>query len=189
MRPIALIVAAAAGLMATSAYAAAPVGPVSEINISIGSWLDQKRVDRVDDRDLAYLKDELRKSVESQLARTGKLSDAGGGRLDLVIEDAVANRPTLQEMRYYPSLSYRSYATGGAEITGVYVAPDGTRTPIGYVRHEMDIRDARFAYTWRDVNRAFDSFAVALAKGEADDELKPRTEKYHPGRNWDIAWR
>ena len=189
MRPIAIIVAAAAGLMATSAYDAAPVGPVSEINISIGSWLDQKRVDRVDDRDLAYLKDELRKSVETELSRNGKLSATGGGRLELVIEDAVANRPTLQEMRYYPSLSYKSFATGGAEITGVYVAPDGTRTPIGFVRQEVDIREAAYAYTWRDANRAFDSFAVALTKGQADAELKPRTEKYRPGRNWDIAWR
>jgi hypothetical protein len=189
MRPIALIVAAAAGLMATSASAAAPIGPVSQINITIGSWLDQKRVDRVDDRDLSYLKDELRKSVEEQLARTGRLSPDGGGRLDLVIEDAVANRPTLQELKYYPTLSIKSFATGGAEVTGVYTAADGTQTPIGYVRDEMDLRDARWAYTWRDANRAFDSFAIALANGEADDQLKPRTEKYRPGRNWDISWR
>jgi hypothetical protein len=189
MRPIALVVAAAASLMATAASAAAPVGPVSEINISIGSWLDQKRVDRVDDRDLAYLKGELRKSVEEQLSKTGKLSASGGGRLDLVIEDAVANRPTLQEMRYYPSLSHKSFATGGVEITGVYVAPDGTRTPIGFAHQEVDIREARYAYTWRDVNRAFDSFAVALTNGRADDQLKPRAEKYRPGRNWEVSWR
>lgn len=182
MRPIALIVAAAAGLMATSAFAAAPIGPVSQIDISIGSWLDQKRVDKVNDRDLAYLKDELRKSVEEQLAKTGQLSSAGGGRLELVIEDAINNRPTLQELSYYPSLSYKSFANGGAEITGVYVAPDGSRTPIGYVRQEMNIRDARYAYTWRDANRAFDSFAVALTSGQADDKLRPRTEKYYPGR-------
>lgn len=182
MRPIALVVAAAASLMATTASAAAPIGSVSQIDISIGSWLDQKRVDKVDDRDLAYLKEELRKSVEHQLARSGKLSPTGG-RLELVIEDAVANRPTMRELGYYPSLSFKSFANGGAEITGVYVAPDGSRTPIGYVRQEMDIREARYAYTWRDANRAFDSFAVALAKGEADADLTPRTEKYRPGRD------
>jgi hypothetical protein len=183
MRPIALIVAAAASLMATSAFAAAPIGPVSQIDISIGSWLDQKRVDKVNDQDLAYLKDELRKSVEEQLARTGQLAPAGGGRLELVIEDAINNRPTLRELTYYPSLSYKSFANGGAEITGVYVAPDGSRTPIGYYRREMNIRDARYAYTWRDADRAFDSFAVALTNGEADETLKPRTEKYYPGRD------
>lgn len=145
MRPIALIVAAAASLMATAAFAAAPIGPVSQINISIGSWLDQKRIDKVNDRDLAYLKDELRKSVEEQLARTGKLDPNGGGRLDLVLEDAINNRPTQQEMSYYPSLSLKSFANGGAEITGVYVAPDGSRTPIGYVRREMDLGEARYA--------------------------------------------
>jgi hypothetical protein len=182
MRPIALIVAAAASLMATTAFAAAPIGPVSQIDISIGSWLDQKRVDKVNDRDLAYLKDELRKSVEEQLARTGKLAANGGGRLELVIEDAVNNRPTVQELTYYPSLSYKSFANGGAEITGVYVAPDGSRTPIGYVRQEVDIHEARYAYTWRDADRAFDSFAVALTSGQADDKLRPRTEKYYPGR-------
>jgi hypothetical protein len=182
MRPIALIAAAAASLMATSAFAAAPIGPVSRIDISIGSWLDQKRVDKVNDRDLAYLKDELRKSVEAQLSRTGKLAAEGGGRLELVIEDAVNNRPTVQELTYYPALSYKSFANGGAEITGVYVAPDGSRTPIGYVRQEADIHEARYAYTWRDANRAFDSFALALTSGEADDQLKPRTEKYYPGR-------
>jgi hypothetical protein len=183
MRPIALIVAAAASLMATSAFAAAPIGPVSQIDISIGSWLDQKRADKVNDQDLAYLKDELRKSVEAQLARTGQLAPAGGGRLELVIEDAINNRPTLRELTYYPSLSYKSFANGGAEITGVYVAPDGARTPIGYYRREMNIRDARYAYTWRDADRAFDSFAIALTNGEADETLKPRTEKYYPGRD------
>ena len=179
MRPIAVIVAAAASLMATAAFAAAPIGPVSQVDISIGSWLDQKRIDKVDDRDLAYLKEELRKSVEEQLARTGKLG-ASGGRLELVIEDAVNNRPTMQELSYYPSLSYKSFANGGAEITGVYVAPDGSRTPVGYVRQEMDIREARYAYTWRDANRVFDRFAVALVNGQADDQFKPRTEKYRP---------
>ena len=182
MRSIALAVATAASLMATSAFAAAPIGPVSQIDISIGSWLDQKRVDKVNDRDLQYLKEELRKSVEGQLAKTGRLAPSGG-RLELVIEDAVNNRPTMQELSYYPSLSYKSFANGGAEITGVYVAPDGTRTPIGYERQEMDIREARYAYTWRDANRAFDSFAVALANGQADEQLKPRTEKYRPGRD------
>ena len=52
-----------------------------------------------------------------------------------------------------------------------------------YERREMDIREARYAYTWRDANRAFDSFAVALANGQADEQLKPRTEKYRPGRD------
>lgn len=188
MRPIALIFAAAASLMATAAAAAAPIGPVSQIDISIGSWLDQKRIDKVDDRDLQYLKDELRQSVQAQLSKTGKLAPSGG-RLELVIEDAVANRPTLRELTYYPTLSHKSFANGGAEITGVYVAPDGSRTPIGYVRQEMDIREARYAYTWRDANRAFDSFATALANGEADDQLKPRTEKYRPGRDGLFSWR
>ena len=188
MRSIALAAALTAGLMATSASAAAPIGPVSQIDISIGSWLDQKRIDKVDDRDLAYLKDELRKSVEEQLARTGQLAPTGG-RLELVIEDAVNNRPTMRELSYYPSLSFKSFATGGAEITGVYIAPDGSRTPIGFVRQEADIREARYAYTWRDANRAFDSFAVALAKGEADDQLKPRTEKYRPGRGTLFSFR
>lgn len=189
MRSIAIIAAAAASLVATSAFAAAPIGPVSQIDISIGSWLDQKRIDRVDDRDLSYLKDELRKSVEGQLAKTGQLAANGGGRLELVIEDAVANRPTMQELKYYPNLSYKSFANGGADITGVYIAPDGVRTPIGFTRQEMDIRDARYAYTWRDTNRAFDRFAVALVNGQADDKIKPRTDKYRPYRDSFYSYR
>lgn len=189
MRSIALIAAAAASLLATSASAAAPIGPVSQIDISIGSWLDQKRIDKVDDRDLSYLKDELRKSVEQQLTKTGQFAANGGGRLELVIEDAVANRPTLQELKYYPTLSYKSFANGGAEITGAYVAPDGTRTPIGYARHEMNIREARYAFTWRDADRAFDRFALALANGEADEKIKPRTEKYRPYRDSLFSYR
>lgn len=188
MRPIALLAAVAAASLAASAAAAAPIGPVSQINISIGSWLDQKQVDKVNARDLEYLKTELRKSVEQKLAKTGRL-DASGGRLDLVIEDAIANRPTQQELSYYPNLSYKSFAIGGAEITGVYVAPDGTTTPIGFERRESDIREARYAYTWRDANRAFDSFAVALANGTADERLTPRREKYRPGRGHLYSWR
>jgi hypothetical protein len=79
--------AIAAGL-ALSAQAAPAA--ISTINIDIGPELAAAG-DKVDARDLEFLKAELRESLERELGRSGGLT-ADGAVLNLVIEDASPTR-------------------------------------------------------------------------------------------------
>jgi len=150
---------------AAFAVQAAPLGPVADINITIGPKL-QEQADEYGQRDLDYLVADLRDSVESALARKGGLSP-DGGTLDLVIEDAVPNRPTMRQMNLKPSLSYESFGIGGARIGGVLTTADGQKIPVGYRWYETDIRWSTAAGTWMDAQNTFDRFARRLANGEA----------------------
>lgn len=166
MRRIALFVATAAAAGATAfAAQAGPLGPVSSVNVVIGEDLADK-ADKYGQRELDYLAADLKASVEKALARAGDL-DATGGRLDLVIEDALPNRPTFEQMRDNPSLSYESFGIGGADITGVLTTADGRQVPVGYRWYETDIRWAIGAGVWTDATNTFDRFADRLARGQA----------------------
>jgi len=165
MRLATFLTATLAASAAAFAVQAAPLGPVADINITIGPKL-QEQADEYGQRDLDYLVADLRDSVETALARTGSLSPAGG-TLDLVIEDAVPNRPTMRQMSIKPSLSYESFGIGGARIGGVLTTADGQKIPVGYRWYETDIRWSTAAGTWMDAQNTFDRFARRLANGEA----------------------
>lgn len=152
------LIAAAA---AFSAHAA-PIGPVRDINIAIGPKLAEE-TDKFDQRDLDFLKAELRESVERELAKSGA---PAGGSLDLVIEDAKNNRPTMRQMTKTPGLSFESLGIGGARITGTYTSADGASMPVSYSWYESDLRNVRGAGVWSDVETTFDRFARKLARGE-----------------------
>lgn len=154
--------AAAAVIAAPALASAAPVGPVAKINITIGPELAAKKKD-FSRRDFETLTDELRSSVENQLKRKGRL-DASGGVLDLVIEDAKATRPTLQQMSERPGLSYESFSLGGMELTGTYRAVDGTATPLKYSWYESDIRNAPYGWTFQAARDGFQRFAMTLTR-------------------------
>lgn len=152
--------------MALAAAAhAAPLGPVADVNVTIGPKL-QAKADQYGQRDLDYLAAELRESVQKALERAGGLS-ADGATIELVLEDAVPNRPTFRQMAIKPGLSYESYGIGGAKITGVLTTADGRQVPLGYGWYESDIRWSQSAGTWMDAENTFDRFARRLARGEA----------------------
>jgi len=152
---------AAAGL--ASAAQAAPIGEVSRINITISPEL-AANTKVLDQREFDYLARDLRHSVESRLARVGAL-DTQGGTLDLVIEDAVPNKPTMKQLTRNVGLSYsHSFGIGGAKVSGVYTAPDGAKTPVSYSWYEHDIRQAKYASQWQDAGRTFDLFAHSLTR-------------------------
>jgi len=158
----ALISSIAAASLASAAQAA-PIGEVATINITIGSDLASKSK-VLDQREFDYLQRDLRHSVESRLARSGALGPQGG-TLDLVIEDAVPNKPTMKQLSRNVGLSYsHSFGIGGAKVSGVYTAPDGTRTPVNYSWYEHDIRQAKYASQWQDAGRTFDLFAHSLTR-------------------------
>ncbi|MDO8295963.1 MAG: hypothetical protein Q7T19_05940 [Caulobacter sp.] len=165
MRLTAFISTVLAASAAAFAVQAAPLGPVAEIHVTIGPQL-QDKADDYGQRELDYLAGDLRKSVEQALDRSGGLA-AAGGTLDLVIEDAIPNRPTLRQMAVKPSLSYESYGIGGARIGGVLTTADGQRIPVGFRWYETDIRWSQTANTWTDAQNTFDRFARRLVTGEA----------------------
>jgi len=137
---------------------------VSEVKVSIGPEL-AKKVDDIGTRDFDILAAELRRSVERKIPPR-----PGGGTLELVIDDAKPNRPTIQQMAKKPGLSFDSFGVGGAQISGEYVDPVGNRTPIAYGWYETDIRWARYGSTWHDAEHAFDRLADRLAKDQFSDK-------------------
>lgn len=153
-------------LLAAGAAVGAQAAPggVASINVDIGPDLAGK-TDVVSDRDLDFLKTELRESLERELARGGALA-ADGGVLTVVIEDATPNRPTMRQLTRTPGLSFDSRGIGGATLSGTLVAPDGASTPFSYQWYESDIRNTVAASTWNDAETTFDRFARKLARGD-----------------------
>lgn len=139
---------------------AALAGPrVAEIRITIGPDL-AKQDDVIGSREVERLTDDLRRALERRLP-----TDVSGGALNLVIEDARPNRPTMTKLFKTPGLSYESFGTGGARLSGEYVDAAGARAPIDYSWYESDISFASHAETWRDADKAFDRFARRISDG------------------------
>jgi hypothetical protein len=152
-----LVITAAAFLASATAALAAP----ATVTVSVAPEL-QEKADKYGDRELSYLSDRLRTTVERRLARSGALEDT---RVELVLIDAKPNRPTFEQMRDTPGLSMESFGVGGAEIGGRIVRADGSETPVAYRWYETDIRQAGLT-TWSDAISSFQRAASRLSKGE-----------------------
>jgi hypothetical protein len=147
----------ALGLAVAAPAVSAPTGaPISEVTVTIGPKLADKAKD-YGDRELNFLATELKKDAERALSRTGRLQP-GGGRIELVINDAKPNRPTMEQMTRKPGLSLQSIAIGGASIEGKEVQPNGDSRAMAYSWYETDIRNAKASTTWSDAERTFDVF-------------------------------
>lgn len=156
MRTLAL---AAAALMASAAAALAAPAAVS---VSIGPDLQEKAAKTYGVKDVDRLAVQLQRDVERELARTGAYHD---GRVELVLVDAVPNRPTFKQMSDTPGLSMQSFGIGGATIEGRAVAADGAVTPLRYRWYETDIRQTWANWIWTDAEYTFDRFARNLSEG------------------------
>jgi len=158
---------AATSVLAFAAQAA-PLAPVAEVNVTIGAEL-QDKADQYGQRELDYLARDLRESVIQAINRRGGLVPSGG-TLDLVIEDAVPNRPTMRQMSKTPGLSFESFGIGGARVSGVLKTADGQTLPVSYRWYESDIRWSISAGTWSDAQTTFDRFGRRLADGSLVSE-------------------
>ena len=134
-----------------SAPAAALAAPVSDVHVTIGPKLEAKAHD-YGQRDLDALAKDLKDHVESVLRAHNQLGT--GGTLEVVILDAVPNRPTFGQMSRNPSLSMRSVGVGGASIEGRIGGAE-----IKHAYWETDIRNERGSATWSDAEVAIDGFA------------------------------
>lgn len=158
MRKTALAAAVLAIGVASSAFAA----PAS-VQVTVGPELQAKALKKYGVKEVDRLADMLRQDVERSLARTGAYD---GARIELVLVDAIPNRPTFKQLVDTPGLSFSSFGIGGATIEGRAIAADGVATPLTYRWYESDIRHARANWTWSDADWAFNRFAYRLGRGE-----------------------
>jgi hypothetical protein len=162
MKPFAFLGAAAAAVLLSLAGPSA-AGDSAGVRVTIGPEL-QSRVDEYGQRELDWLAQDLQRTVERQIARTGGV--ASNAQIELVITDARPNRPTMQQMTNTPGLSFQSFSIGGATIDGVLTTADGSTQTVHYRWYENDIRDAQTAWTWSDAHDVFDRVARRNAQGQ-----------------------
>jgi hypothetical protein len=143
-----------------------PLPPVSEVQVTIGPRLEAEAHD-YGQSDLDMLAHELKKDVEDQLRRQGRLQP-GGVSLMLTLTDATPNHPTKAQLASNPQLDYmHSVGRGSAVIDGVETSPDGTRRPVHFGYKQMFLRQAFAASTWSDAENSFNSFAQEYAEGRS----------------------
>lgn len=154
-----LFLSAALGLAWATAAAAAP----ASVSVSIAPKLQKTFTSTYGQREADRLTQDLKSSVEKALERSSVHS---GARIELVLADAVPNRPTFKQLGDKPGLSPESFGVGGAKIEGRIISADGRETPIRYSWYETDISQAYGNWVWSDATWTFDRFARRLARGQ-----------------------
>lgn len=154
------VVAALAGAPAALAQTSAP----ASVHVTVGAELMKKATTTYGVAEVERLAAELQADVSREVGRTGVLS---GGKVELVLVDAVPNRPTFKQMGDKPGLSFQSFGLGGAKIEGQLISVDGQVTPVSYKWYETDIEHAWPKSTWSDAQWTFDRFAGRLARGQS----------------------
>ena len=157
-----IVVLAAAAALAAGLASAAQAAPAA-VDVTIGPALQAKAAKVYGAREVQLLADELKADVERRLAKTGAYD---GARVELVLADAVPNRPTFKQLGDRVGLSALSFAVGGARIEGRIVTADGRVTPVAYRYYENDIRYASGQSTWADAEWTLDRFAYQLSRGQ-----------------------
>ena len=159
-----------AGLSALSLLAAAGSALAAPtVNVTVGEEL-AKKSKHYGARDVELIRADLQRTVERALARKNAVQPAS---VDLVLENAVPNRPTFEQLSRRPGLSFWSVGVGGAKITGTITEADGAVRPVRYQWYQNDIRQEIGASTWTDAYRAFYILADRVAKGRPVDKLGP----------------
>ena len=159
-------------------FEATPPQAIALGEISIGRALAAK-ADEYGERDLEQLVARMRGELERELARIGRLADpeAAGAVLNVVIEDATPNRPTMrQQAAVTGSLDPRSLFVGGAKVSATLLDAGGaTVGRFAYAwQTTPDIRQSEFATTWTDARRTLDRFAARLADAIAAEDAAGR---------------
>jgi hypothetical protein len=158
----AAIAALALGI-AGSAYAATPV------EVTVGPEL-AKKTKAYGPREIELIRKWLDQSATRALNRPGATAIA---RADLVLADAVPNRPTFEQLGRNNQLSFGdSVGIGGAKITGTVTTADGVVRPVSFAFYETNIQNELGATTWRDAERAFDMVSRKLARGDIPQQTR-----------------
>ena len=107
----------------------------------------------------------LTESIKDDLMREFEKAGLDVDRVDVTIERAVPNKPTMKHLGDKPGLDYgRSVSIGGMELSATaYDASGAEMGSLTYDWFETDIRYAGLT-TWHDAKRAADRFASKFAK-------------------------
>ena len=127
-------------------------------------------------RDLDYLTEKLEKYTASALTKKGinvTETDTAETVLKLTLVDVKNNRPTHGQISHDTSLSFQSFALGGAEVSGEFFDANGN--PIGTVSYSyyesfLD-RFTQASGTWTDARQALQRFSTRVAKDVASKKL------------------
>jgi hypothetical protein len=141
-------------------------GPVTLAPAAYSHQFQEKLSDDYGEREGAYLRDMIDRSLRRELARVGGGTGPGAPvTIETTIVDARPNRPTFQQLGDRPGLDFgRSIGVGGAELTAVLRGSDGA--PLGRVQHrffETNIENVIALSTWGDARRSIDRFARKVA--------------------------
>jgi hypothetical protein len=180
LRAVAVAVVMGAGIGAAhgieAEFAAPPPQAIAIGEIGIGAALAAKTAE-YGEREVLQLQEMLRGDLERELGRIGRLADVdtAGAVLNVVIEDAMPNRPTPQQQSVGSRprdprggagpLDPRSMFIGGARVSATLTDPQGgTLGRFAYAwQTSPDITRSEYAVTWTDARRTFDRFATRLA--------------------------
>ena len=165
-----LKVTAVLGLAAALAAPAAVQATASaaDVTVSVGPAL-QKKTGSYGEREV----EQIRKDLQKQIARAVAKSGSPVSRVDVVLEDAVPNRPTFKQLGRITGLSMWSVGVGGAQMSGTVHTADGQQKPFRYGWYETDIRNEIGATTWSDAYRAFGMLAARVGKGNLPTSYGP----------------
>lgn len=146
--------------IAGAALLAAPAKALT-VETSISAKFEEKLKDKYGLREADVLKEALAAKLQRRLAAAG-----GVERVVVVIEDAVPNRPTFEQLTDTPGLDFsRSVSIGGAHVKGVaYDASGRELGSVDYSWYETDIEQTLASTTWTDARWVFDRFARKLEK-------------------------
>lgn len=132
------------------------------ISVSYSEDFAEKLAEDYGEREGPVLTDDIIEDIERALERAGVDAE----RIEVVIEDAKPNRPTLEQVSARPGLDqFRSFSIGGMSLTGKVYHLDGeTVSEVEYEYYENDIRQVQHVSTWWDANRASRRFAERVAE-------------------------
>ncbi|NBC20693.1 MAG: hypothetical protein GVY06_06540 [Alphaproteobacteria bacterium] len=149
-------------LLFGTALVAAPMAVAAEINISYSDEFAETLEEDYGMREGERLMETVRKDLEQALERQG----VDVAQIDVTINDAKPNRPTLQQVSDQPGLDmFRSISIGGMDLTAMAYDGEGNLVAeVQYDWYENNIRDVIGASTWWDAGRASDRFSRRLAK-------------------------
>lgn len=148
-------------LLAFSALGLCQIAGAAEVVVSIGDKFAEELVETYGEREGAVLKAEVIEDIDRAFARKG----VDAARVEVTINKARPNRPTLEQARDTPGLDvFRSISLGGMDLTGTAYDANGlVLAEQQYDWFENDIRHVSPAGTWTDAKRASSRFARRFA--------------------------
>ena len=134
-----------------------PLASATEIKVAMSDDFQEKLEDDYGVREAEHLIDEIREDLERELDKAG----VSPARIEVTLNDARPNRPTIGQLGDRPGLDpLRSISIGGADLSAIAYDADGNEiASLQYDWYENNIRDVLGSATWGDANRAFSRFA------------------------------